>query len=89
MISLSKRKVIYFFLHGGLEIEEIAKILMIQPNSVFKIRRKILQKLNAKNITHAITKANQAGILNIESSDFIIRAQNQKRTNRKQFSRKI
>lgn len=63
----------------GLEVEEIAEILILQPNSVLKVRGRILQKLNAKNITHAITKANQAGILNVDSSDLLIQAQKQKK----------
>ena len=62
----------------GLEVEEIAEILLLQPDSVLKTRGKILQKLNARNITHAAIKANQAGILTFDNVDFLLRPKSKK-----------
>lgn len=56
----------------GFEVEEIAEVLEIKEDSAIKIRAKISQKLNAKNITHAVYKATQAGILNLKNIDFLL-----------------
>lgn len=56
----------------GFEVEEIAEVLEVKEDSTIKIRAKISQKLNAKNIPHAVYKASQAGILNLNNVDFLL-----------------
>lgn len=56
----------------GFEVEEIAEVLEVKEDSTVKIRAKITQKLNAKNIPHAVCKASQAGILNLNNVDFLL-----------------
>ena len=62
----------------GLEVNEIAEILELQPDSVLKVRARISQKLNAKNIPNAVYKANHAGILRFDNADFILQREKNK-----------
>lgn len=67
----------------GFEVEEIAEVLEVKEDSAIKIRAKISQKLNAKNIPHAVYKASQSGILNLNNVDFLLHPK------KKIFSKKI
>lgn len=62
----------------GFEVEEIAEVLEIKEDSIIKIRAKITQKLNAKNIPHAVCKASQAGILTVDNVDFLLHPKEKK-----------
>ena len=62
----------------GIEIEETAKLLAIKEDSVNKIRANIFQKLNAKNITHSVFKANTAGILTFDNVTLLHRSKKKK-----------
>ncbi len=56
----------------GYEIGETAEILEIKDDSVNKFRAKIASKFQAKNITHSVSKAYQAGVLNLKNIDFLL-----------------
>jgi DNA-binding CsgD family transcriptional regulator len=62
----------------GIEVEETAEILEIKDDSVHKVRAKISQKLNSKNITHSVFKANVAGILTFNNVDFLLQPKKKK-----------
>ena len=71
--GISEQEKNYLFLAAcGLEIEETAELLEVHPDSVAKARCRIFQKLHAKNMTHAVVKATQAGLLNFANADLLI-----------------
>lgn len=71
--ELSKQELISLVLTAwGVEVRGIAKIIEVKEDSVHKFRARVTRKLNAKNISNAIHRANLAGLLAFDNIDFLL-----------------